>query len=391
MIPSKNHLLIFALLVACFVSTSTSDSLLAQDKKKSKAKSKGAAAASIIVENDVKIPMRDGTILRADVFRPKKPGSYPVLMARTAYGRKKFHREARNFANHGYIAVCQDARGRYGSDGVWDGWWDADKTHDAQDGFDTVQWCADPEKLPGANGKVGTFGASYNAFLQWRTASLAPPNLICMAAQSIPAQYNQLEGPGSIRPGRRLQWWAGMTRDVRQRNGKPAWKYDREKWLRFVPFSELPRQQWEHNQEAMLEWFRNPHHDPWALEKGVPNVTVPNFDVIGWHDHCNGDLLLHRTMIKQAKTEVARTKSHTVVGPWNHTTRGRRKVGKIDFTEASNFDRNAATLRWFDYWLKGKQNGVGDLSPFRIFVMGDNKWRNEKEWPLTRAVTKTWV
>ena len=202
--------------------------------------------AAVAAENDVEIPVRDGTILRADVFRPAKPGDYPVLMARTAYGRKRFHKDARHFANHGYIVVCQDARGRHGSDGVWDGWWDAVKTNDDEDGYDTVQWCADPNKLPGANGKVGTFGGSYNAFLQWRTAAAAPPALVCMAAQSIPARYTQLEGPGSIRPGRRLQWWASMTNDVRKRNGDPAWKYERDKWLNFVPLSELPRQQWEH-------------------------------------------------------------------------------------------------------------------------------------------------
>ena len=352
-------------------------------------KPKQSAQSDVKVANDVEIPMRDGTILRADVFRPQKDGTYPVLMGRTAYGRKRFHREAQHFAGHGYIVVCQDARGRYGSDGVWDGWWDAEKTHDDEDGYDTVQWCADPKKLPGANGKVGTFGASYNGFLQWRTAAIAPPALVCMSAQSIPAKYTQLEGPGSIRPGRRLQWWAGMTNDVRKRNGDPPWKYDRDKWLGFVPFGDLPREQFEHNYEPMMEWLRKPHHDPWALEKGIPNVTVPNFDVIGWHDHCNGDVLLHRTMIKEAKTEVARTRSHTVIGPWSHTGRGGTRVGSISFTQRARYDVTAAMLRWFDYWLKEKPNGVDKLAPFRIFVMGENRWRDEQEWPPTRAKQKT--
>ena len=347
------------------------------------------AQEKVAVENHVPIPMRDGTILRADVFRLVAPGMYPVLMARTAYGRKRFHREANHFANSGYIVVCQDARGRHGSDGLWEGWWDAEKTNDDEDGFDTVQWCADPNKLPGANGKVGTFGASYNAFLQWRTAAAAPPALLCMAAQSIPARYTQLEGPGSIRPGRRLQWWNSMTTDVRSRNGKPKWNYDRDKWLTFVPFSELPREQFEHHFEPMMNWLRTPHHDPWALEKGVPNVRVPNFDVIGWHDHCNGDVLLHRTMIKEAATEVARTRSHTVIGPWSHTGRGGTRVGKIQFGEDARFDVKAATLRWFDHWLKDEANGVENLPPFRIFVMGDNRWRDEEEWPPARAKPRT--
>ena len=120
----------------------------------------------------------------------------------------------------------------------------------------------------------------------------------------------------------------------------------------------------------------------------MPKVTVPNFDVIGWHDHCNGDVLLHRTMIEQAATEVARTGSHTVIGPWSHTGRGGTRVGQIQFGQRARYDIRAATLRWFDHWLKGKLNAVRNLPPFRIFVMGDNRWRNEQEWPPKRAVTK---
>ena len=82
----------------------------------------------------------------------------------------------------GYIVVRQDARGRYASDGKWESFYRFD-THDAEDGYDTVEWAA---KLPGANGKVGTFGMSYNAFLQWRLAPLRPPSLVAMCARSIP-------------------------------------------------------------------------------------------------------------------------------------------------------------------------------------------------------------
>ena len=210
-----------------------------------------------------------------------------------------------------------------------------------------------------------------------------------MSAQSIPAQYTQLEGPGSIRPGRRLQWWSMMTTDVRKRNGDPPWKYNREQWLQFVPLGDLPKLQFEHHHEAMMHWLREPHHDPWALEKGIPNVTVPNFDVTGWHDHCNGDLLLHRTMIQEANTEVARTRSHTVIGPWSHAGRGGSRVGKIDFTPRARYNITAATLRWFDHWLKDEPNEVARLAPFRIFVMGENRWRNEQEWPPARAENQT--
>jgi putative CocE/NonD family hydrolase len=74
------------------------------------------------------------------------------------------------YLREGYIVVCQDVRGRYASDGTWESWL-RPQTHDAEDGYDTVQWAAG---LPGATGKVGTIGFSYGAFYQYRLAACAP-------------------------------------------------------------------------------------------------------------------------------------------------------------------------------------------------------------------------
>jgi len=112
-------------------------------------------------ERNVPVPMRDGVVLRANVFRPDRGGPYPVLVMRTPYG--KMNGGADRYVKAGYIVVSQDARGRYDSDGTWESFVRFE-THDAEDGFDTVEWAA---KLPGSSGKVGTFGQSYNAFLQW--------------------------------------------------------------------------------------------------------------------------------------------------------------------------------------------------------------------------------
>ena len=130
----------------------------------------------VITERDVPVPMRDGVVLRANVFRPEQAGSYPVLVLRTPYGKPAGGMD--RYVRAGYIVVTQDARGRFASDGEWESFVRFE-THDAEDGFDTVEWAA---KLPNANGSVGTFGASYNAFLQWRLAALRPPSLKAMAA-----------------------------------------------------------------------------------------------------------------------------------------------------------------------------------------------------------------
>src|SRR6266850_3710354 len=157
----------------------------------------------VIVERDVPVPMRDGTTLRANIFRPRQGGPFPVLVMRTPYSKPPKVDE--QLVQAGFIVVTQDARGRYASEGQYESFV-REQTHDGSDGFDTVEWAA---KLPNSTGKVGMFGTSYNAFLQWRAAAERPPSLAAMAAFSIPAKYTDLEGPGTIRPGRRLKWWQG--------------------------------------------------------------------------------------------------------------------------------------------------------------------------------------
>jgi putative CocE/NonD family hydrolase len=300
------------------------------------------------------------------------------------------------YVKAGYIVVTQDARGRYASDGQWESFVRFD-THDAEDGYDTVEWAA--KKLSGSNGKVGTFGASYNAFLQWRLAALRPPSLVAMAASSIPARYTDLEGPGTIRPGRRMHWWVtSMAPNMRLRSGRPGtttkaemrklWNEgDSKRWLYHLPWLELPREACEQETTAVRDWLNNPHTDPWKLHEGVKEIQVPNLNFVGWCDHCNGNMLLDTTIMSEAATSVAREGSRTVVGPWAHSKN--RRYGNIDFGPEAKVDVTDLQIRWFDYWLKGKKNGVNETSPWRIFVMGENRWRDEKEWPLKRAQQKT--
>ena len=90
-------------------------------------------------------------------------------------------------------------------------------------------------------------------------------------------------------------------------------------------------------------------------------------------------------MTKQGKTERARKSQKMLIGPWIHRTEGRH-VGDIDFgPSVETIDRGATAVRWFDYWLKGIDNGIMNEPPVKIFVMGENVWREEQEWPLART------
>jgi putative CocE/NonD family hydrolase len=354
----------------------------------------GQEASPVNVERDVAVPMRDGVVLRADVYRPAGAGPFPVLVERTPYGKHGMKPDA--YVKAGYIVVAQDARGRYASDGKFESFY-RENTHDGEDGYDTVEWAA---KLPGSSGRVGTFGASYNAFLQWRLAALRPPSLVAMASQTIPARLQDLEGPGTIRTGRRLQWWyATMSPDLRRRAGRegahtPAearklWDAGEEdRLLHFLPWEQLPANVFEDETDAMLAYLREPHRDPWQLDQVCRQVTVPNLDIVGWYDHCNGDIRLARTMAKEAASETARKSSRLIIGPWGHASRGQREFGPIDFGPAAAINLVQQHIRWFDYWLKGIDNGVTKDAPVRIFVMGSNEWRDEPAWPLGRAKPK---
>jgi hypothetical protein len=354
-----------------------------------------ASAQGAEPERNVAVAMRDGTILRADVYRPDEPGTYPVLVTRTPYGKEG--NKAAPYVKAGYIVVRQDARGRYASEGRWESFYRFE-THDATDGYDTVEWAA---RLPGSSGKVGTFGASYDAFLQWRLAPLRPPSLVAMAASSIPPRLTQLEGPGTIRPGRRLNWfYAGMAPEMRLRSGADGvktkaeagklWKEgEGERLLHFLPWRDLPKTVFEDETEAVMAWLREPHRDPWKLLDGCPQVSVPNLDIVGWFDHCNDGIELHQAMRRLGKTETARRGQRLLIGPWSHSGRGKSKVGHVDFGKAAGLDTAQTEIRYFDYWLKGKANGVDKDAPVRLFIMGANRWRDEQEWPLSRATTYT--
>ncbi len=131
----------------------------------------------MIHESDVRVPMRDGVRLAADVWRPDTDEPVPVLVSRTPYGREMvaLMSEPARLAEAGFAVVLQDCRGRFGSEGEWG------YVHcEVEDGYDTVEWAA---AQAWANGRVGMFGASYMGYTQWLAAVARPPHLEVMAPE----------------------------------------------------------------------------------------------------------------------------------------------------------------------------------------------------------------
>jgi len=344
-------------------------------------------ALGVIVESDVAVPVRDLTVLRANVFRPDGDGRFPGILLRTPYGKPVggFDRYVRS----GYVVVTQDARGRYASDGQYVPFTVPD-TGDAEDGYDSVEWLSGQ---PYCNGRVGTLGASYNAWMQWQTAKLRPPHLEAMCAYSIPLELTEVDWPGGFRPGRRILWWlTTLAPDLRKRHGLPPphtvadarriWdELEHGRWLGLLPWTRIVDYLPPGLSEYVQDWLEHPNRRPWGFHAVHGEVEVPNLDFSGWYDHCNGTMAHLGLMQKHGRSELARTQTKMVLGPWNHGGIGKRKLVDIDFGPAAELDIHHMIIRWFDRWLKDADNGVDREPAVRYLAMGSGKWKSAGTWP----------
>jgi putative CocE/NonD family hydrolase len=346
-----------------------------------------SGALGIIAEKDAAVPMRDGVILRANVFRPDGPGQYPGLLLRTPYGKAEGGFE--RYVRAGYVVVTQDTRGRYASDGEYVPF-TVEHTGDAEDGYDSVEWLAEQ---PYCNGRVGTMGASYCAWMQWTLAKLRPPHLQAMCAYSIPLELTGVDYTGAFRPGRRIKWWmTTMAPDLRRREGLPPphtpaeagriWdEIEHGRWLGFLPWLELPRFLPKRLAQYAEDWLREPHRKAWKFAEAHQEIEVPNLDFSGWFDHCNDTMWHLRGMQDNGRTELARTQTRLIIGPWSHVTLGARKIGDIDFGPQAQIDLHGMIIRWFDRWLRDMDNGIDREPAARYFVMGSATWKAADTWP----------
>src|SRR5438874_1639899 len=165
----------------------------------------------VTVERGVAAKMRDGVVLRADVYRPKADGKFPVLLERTPYNKAGGFEFGLRAAARGYVVIIQDVRGRYTSEGEWYTF-----RHESQDGYDTVEWAA---ALPYSDGKVGMFGGSYVGATQMLTAISAPPHLAGIFPDVTASNYHDgwtYQG-GAFEQWFDESWTSGLAQDTLNR------------------------------------------------------------------------------------------------------------------------------------------------------------------------------
>jgi uncharacterized protein len=359
--------------------------------------------ARIIVEKDIEIPMRDGCVLKADLYRPDGSDKLPVLLNRTPYD-KSFPQitlstlDVIRAAGAGYNVVVQDCRGLFTSQGTFRCFVD-----EARDGYDTIELLA---RQPWADGKVGTFGASYMGATQWLAATERPPSLKAMVPSITASDYHDgwVYQGGAFELFFSVSWLTitlGLTRLMRERADNPKAAEElgalmgsidvmRER-MEFLPLREFPL--FRAGAPYFFDWLDHPYYDDYwraiCIEEAHDKINVPALNVGGWHDiFLGGTIRNYAGMRTRGGSAEARTGQRLLVGPWHHAVPFSSLVGQVDYGFRSGpvaIDYDGVQLRWFDRWLKGKNNGADNDTPVRIFVMGINEWRDEKEWPPPQA------
>ena len=345
---------------------------------------------------DLPAAMRDGTVLRADVYGPSSGGQLPVVLIRTPYRKTRhgFVDLASEIAARGYLVVVQDMRGRYASEGDFDPFFSPTTgKYEASDGYDTVEWAA---ALPGSTGAVGTLGWSYGSRVQWQLAPTRPPHLRAMFAGGH-GPDTRLVWPGIFTRDRQLQWLFNlMVPDTRRRLGLPGptsieeaqrlWDtIERGKWLWFTPMAEFPDYILGGFREVWHYWLSHHHCNWYSRDVVFSEIDVPAYHVTGWYDRLWSTVDMFTRMVKEGRTARTRSSQRLIVGPWTHGFNLTRRLGIMDFGEEAGFPCAELAARWFDYWLKGIDTDIVDEPPVRVFTMGANRWHFENEWPPARA------
>ncbi|MCC6316614.1 MAG: CocE/NonD family hydrolase [Gemmatimonadaceae bacterium] len=338
---------------------------------------------------NVRIPMRDGVKLSIDIYYPDAPGKYPTLIWRTPYSNNSAGEvtQGKWYASRGYVVVKADVRGKYDSDGE-----PYTYKYEANDGYDTDEWIG---RQPWSNGKIGLMGGSYLGYTEITQAIRGSKYVSAMSASVTTSDIynNWVYVDGAFFYGFAFPWGsASMDGHVGQTSNPDDWP--KAYWNLPIATSDSAA---SHVNQPYRDWLKHPlRSDPYwkgiSFEDEVHKIAIPYLTVDGWYDlFLRGAISDHIAIKSKGTSELGRRGKRLILGPWSHST-GVRYVNQprttdrgIDFGPDAQLDPQLIYLRWQDHWLKGIDNGVDKDPPVTIFVMGENKWRDEQEWPLART------
>lgn len=372
-----------------------------------------------VVDRNLGIAMNDGAMLYLDVYRPALKGEavegeWPVLLERSPYNkdRMSYSIAGRYFAQRGYVYVIQDVRGRWSSDGAFEF-----LRNEADDGLATMQWLSEQ---PWCGDKIGTLGISYTTATQQALAVRKPPKLATQVLFDGPYNYfrQTMRHGGACEYAIAFQYVVFMARSGKQANADPQVQAQLdEMWASLTDW--LVHQPLRQGSSPLRltpdyeQWFfdmltRSDYEDYWktpdlCIEEFIDDYPdIPLLLETSWYGHH-----ITATLWKYAELKKRhRTPKKLVIGTWLHggDMFTQSWAGDVEFgADAALEDNNGLRLRWVDQHLKGLPTGLEEEAPVKLFVMGGGsgkrdaagrlmhggRWRDEQEWPLTRAENTT--
>jgi len=348
-----------------------------------------------VVERNLRVPMRDGIGLTADVYRPAGDGPWPALVALSPYGKGKQALghppqpassplwdggvEAGDPAfltANGYVHLIADCRGVNRSEGEYRGWM---SRQEAEDGYDLVEWAA---AQPWCDGNVGMVGVSYFGTIQLHVAALQPPHLrAIMPWNAVADFYREATHHGGITQTFFFELYTRSTRgnpvSVTPEEHDPAELDALVEERKADPDLRMYTTLWNIldnpvTNPSFFDVLMHPLDGPFYWERSAytayDRIRVPFFTRSAWwayaHMHLVGTFRHFAGIDAPAKLEI---------GP------------PVDEERPLARWYDETVVRWFDHWIKGIDTGIMDEPPVRLWLMGADEWRNEDEWPLART------
>lgn len=327
------------------------------------------------------IPMRDGVELATDLYFPaSEAGRFPVILMRTPYDKVSLQEYGEFYSEHGYVLAAQDVRGRCGSGGAWEPF-----VHEGQDGHDAIEWLA---MQPWSTGKVGMIGGSYSGSVQFAAAIKRPTHLVTIIPNITPAMpFDNLPYQGGVFSlGWAIRWCdivenAHSPSEIAQRTRENFGK-DWHQLLNHLPAIDLDQRILGKEIPYWREWLKHERNDSYWNEvnylEDLEALDIPVFLQSGWYDGGNRGTKLAYSSLKKSQNKYIKM----IIGPWVHSDRSSRYLHGFDMGEFAAIDLFGLYRRWFDYWLKGKENGILEEPLVQIYNVGSGHWLEANEYPL---------
>lgn len=305
---------------------------------------------------EVTAEMRDGVKLAGNLYKPAGAGPFPCVVQRTPYGKDAMFASpagAKKYTDGGYAYLVQDVRGKGRSEGFYQAF-----INDAFDGYDTVEWMA---KQDWCNGKVGITGASAMGYTTMLAATMKPPHL--KAAYAIVTPSTRLTGT----------YIGGAFKQK-----------DSGDWSRGQGIAEETIAFSAQNYPASSFWDRTEIADQRKY------ISIPTYQYGGWYDIFNEGNVRNFMYLQHEGAAGARGNQKLEMGPFGHGALS----GDMEYPGGGGIGNAQggadSEMRWWDYWLKGVDNGIMDEPPVKAYMMASarkgavspkNRWISFGDWP----------